>query len=79
MSFDGVGGVEGKQFKLHANPANLEFQLFYNTLHDMPEIFAVRIRIQNLRFAQLLCGAQELCESQILNANPPCNKFRHSL
>jgi hypothetical protein len=26
----------------------------------LPEIFAERIRIQNLRFAHFLCGAQEM-------------------
>jgi hypothetical protein len=27
--------------------------------------------------AQLLCAAQELSESQILNANPGCKEFGH--
>jgi hypothetical protein len=31
--------------------------IIYNAL---PEILAERIRIQNLRFAYLLCGAQEM-------------------
>jgi hypothetical protein len=31
--------------------------IIYNAL---PEILAERIRIQNLRFAHLLCGAQEM-------------------
>jgi hypothetical protein len=31
-----------------------------NNYDTMPEIFAERIRIQNLRFAHFLCGAQEM-------------------
>jgi hypothetical protein len=31
-----------------------------NNYDTLPEIFARRIRIQNLRFAYFLCGAQEM-------------------
>jgi hypothetical protein len=40
--------------------ANAKIALIITGCKDLPEMFAGRIRIQNLRFAHFLCGAQEM-------------------
>jgi hypothetical protein len=49
-----------RQFKLYANRAKAKIRINCSILQELPEFFAEWIRIQNLRFAQLLCAAQEL-------------------
>jgi hypothetical protein len=57
---DGVGGVrlDYSSFVPAAEWAKIDVILTCYTA--LPEIFAKRIRIQNLRFAHFLCGAQEM-------------------
>jgi hypothetical protein len=40
--------------------ANTKIALIIIGCRDLLEMFAGRIRIQNLRFAHFLCGAQEM-------------------
>jgi hypothetical protein len=47
-------------FKLCASAAEVKNTKYSNALSMPPEIFAERIRIQNLRFAHFLCAAQEM-------------------
>jgi hypothetical protein len=57
---DGVGGVRGSYSSFVPackTTKNITITICYRT---MLEIFAERIRIQNLRFAHFLCGAQEM-------------------
>jgi hypothetical protein len=42
--------------------ANIKIALIIMGCRDLREIFARRIRIQNLRFAHFLRGAQEMSE-----------------
>jgi hypothetical protein len=51
---------QNKLFKLCAKPTHRENRSGFNGLERLPEIFAARIRIQNLRFAHFLCAAQEM-------------------
>jgi len=49
-------------FKLHASTPRSRNKSHFNRLLMMPEIFAERIRIQNLRFAYFLCDAQKVSD-----------------
>jgi hypothetical protein len=61
MSFEGRRRWRQQEpFKLRAKPGQRKKYRYYNGLLTMPELFAGRIRIQNLRFAHFLCGAQEM-------------------
>jgi hypothetical protein len=60
LSGDGVGGVGTEVFKLRAKQTRREKFMIHNSLRAMHEISARRIRIQNLRFAHSLCGAQRM-------------------
>jgi hypothetical protein len=60
-------GFEGRRrwrqqvlFKLHAKPHGREGAVFAIGCSAAARIAAERIRIQNLRFAHFLCGAQEM-------------------
>jgi hypothetical protein len=59
-SRDGVGGVRTSysSFVPSRRIAKIEANLM--GCGALLEIFAARIRIQNLRFAHFLCGAQEM-------------------
>jgi hypothetical protein len=57
---DGVGGVRGSYSSFvpaRKTPKNITIATCYR---NMLEVFAERIRIQNLRFAHFLCAAQEM-------------------
>jgi len=60
ISNDGVGGVGTELFKLYAKPMPGKIPSALNILEDLLEKLAERIRIQNLRFAYLLCDAQRV-------------------
>jgi hypothetical protein len=61
MSFkDGVGGVSNSYSSFMPSRANEEIAIVIIGCRDLLEIFAERIRIQNLRFAHFLCAAQEM-------------------
>jgi hypothetical protein len=60
VSKDGVGGVGLELFKLYAKPLPRNIPSILNILEDLLEKSAERIRIQNLRFAYLLCVAQRV-------------------
>jgi hypothetical protein len=51
---------QDKPFKLCASSHGAEKRNVHRVLAALPEVFAERIRIQNLRFAHFLCGAQEM-------------------
>jgi hypothetical protein len=60
LSSDGVGGVRFSYSSFMPSPGLgkiIAYSIYYLRL---PEFFAGRIRIQNLRFAYLLCAAQEV-------------------
>jgi hypothetical protein len=61
MSFEGRRRWRQQQlFKLCAKPRRHESSIHFKRLRRLLEIFAERIRIQNLRFAYSLCAAQEM-------------------
>jgi hypothetical protein len=60
VSKDGIGGVGTELFKLYAKPWPGKIPSVLRTLEDLLEKSAERIRIQNLRFAYLLCAAQRV-------------------
>jgi len=62
-------GFDGRQqwrqhqlFKLCAKPAQREKSFDYRWLSLQPKNGGVESRLQNLRFAQSVCGAQKMCE-----------------
>jgi hypothetical protein len=57
---DGIVGVKEKLFKLRAKLLQCETLLVYKYLDARPPCVAGLGRIQNLRFAHILCGAQQL-------------------
>jgi hypothetical protein len=58
VSRDGFNGVVTKLFKLRAKPPQCKKAKYYKVLAIRPGFAADLIRIQNLRFAYLLCAAQ---------------------
>jgi hypothetical protein len=60
LSSDGVGGVRFSYSSFMPSPDIGEIITFSTHYVHLPEFFAGRIRIQNLRFAYLLCAAQEV-------------------
>jgi hypothetical protein len=57
---DGVGGVRVSYSSFVPAPARRKIAIKLIGCQALPEIFAERIRIQNLRFAHFLCAAQEM-------------------
>jgi hypothetical protein len=58
ISKDGVGGVRTSHSSFVPNRKMAKTEVIIITYTTVPEIFAERIRIQNLRFAYFLCAAQ---------------------
>jgi hypothetical protein len=57
---DGVGGVRVSYSSFVPARGRTKTDIKLMGYEALPEIFAERIRIQNLRFAHFLCGAQEM-------------------
>jgi hypothetical protein len=62
-----IDDVEGRRrwrrastFQVLCQLRAIEKQRDFSTLLELPDFFAALIRMQNLRFAQSLCGAQGL-------------------
>jgi hypothetical protein len=60
ISSDGVGGVTQSYSSFVPSPEIHKMTAISIRCVTMPEFLAQRIRIQNLRFAYLLCAAQEM-------------------
>jgi hypothetical protein len=61
MAFeDGSGGVRRSYSSFVPARTKTEMAVILMCYQAMAEISAERIRIQNLRFAHFLCGAQEM-------------------
>jgi hypothetical protein len=59
-SSDGVGGVSTSYSSFVPSRDSAKNDAIADDYDTLPEILAERIRIQNLRFAHFLCGAQEM-------------------
>jgi len=57
---DGVGGVRPDHSSFMPAAEWTKIDVILMCYAALPEIFAKRIRIQNLRFAHFLCAAQKM-------------------
>jgi hypothetical protein len=60
LSSDGVGGVSNSYSSFVPSAWTENISVISMQYQVIPEILAERIRIQNLRFAYLLCAAQRM-------------------